>query len=503
VPHLVPPSVPDIHMSSLPSTSSFTPMSSPYTLTSEFSKSGTKTSKAEEWNIPVINHTWIEDCLTSWTNINLASGSGKYTKYPGGVNYASILGERGFGHPQTVDLSLRSPAPNVLPPPLISAPPSEPTDQRPPPSTSAPPTLDTEAPGTGKESVRDAMEVEDDLALVDDGEPMDIDVAVPPVSKGKEALRPEHKSKGFTKPITSDVENPPLASTSTAKVPVPPKTAARPKTPPPREPRANRVVVEIDVPMTSPTHRSNASSNSSPVRRTTSDLTPRAKPLSPLKRTATEPAGKILKASTSSTASPLKPRAPSSRYSPETSDTTHSTISAHMKENGRIGSDRPSRSAKAAAVQRIAVGVVDKMKFDKENKESQGDVHKWKDPFLGLAKRSRVDSDDDDVVELTSANKAKRPDAATSKSRRVSSSGKGKAKADVQSADEDAPSEDEAADSEDNVILVKRTSSKKTAPTKLTKPPAKKARLDGDANSDSNSSKCAPSSVLFVTLLIS
>ncbi|KAK7057689.1 hypothetical protein R3P38DRAFT_2599145 [Favolaschia claudopus] len=56
---------------------------------------GSKTDKANEWSIPVVNHTWLEDCFILWKNLTPATQ--KYVTYPAGVDFAAIVGERGVG----------------------------------------------------------------------------------------------------------------------------------------------------------------------------------------------------------------------------------------------------------------------------------------------------------------------------------------------------------------------------------------------------------------------
>ncbi|KAF8150492.1 hypothetical protein K438DRAFT_1865499 [Mycena galopus ATCC 62051] len=58
-------------------------------------KSGSKTSKAAEWSIPVVNHTWLEDCFLRWQSLTPALE--KYVSHPTGVVFSDLLGERGFG----------------------------------------------------------------------------------------------------------------------------------------------------------------------------------------------------------------------------------------------------------------------------------------------------------------------------------------------------------------------------------------------------------------------
>ncbi|KAJ7935265.1 BRCT domain-containing protein [Mycena leptocephala] len=56
---------------------------------------GSKTGKAVEWSIPVVNHTWLEDCFLRWQNLTPAVP--KYVSYPAGMDFSTILAERGVG----------------------------------------------------------------------------------------------------------------------------------------------------------------------------------------------------------------------------------------------------------------------------------------------------------------------------------------------------------------------------------------------------------------------
>ncbi|KAF7289269.1 hypothetical protein MIND_01388500 [Mycena indigotica] len=57
--------------------------------------SGAKTARAAACDVPVVNHTWLEDCFLEWKDWKLAKE--KYVAYPSGVEFSTILGERGFG----------------------------------------------------------------------------------------------------------------------------------------------------------------------------------------------------------------------------------------------------------------------------------------------------------------------------------------------------------------------------------------------------------------------
>lgn len=56
--------------------------------------SGTKTTKARSWSIPIVNHTWLEDCFVQWRNLTVALE--KYIVFPAGVDFSKVLGERGL-----------------------------------------------------------------------------------------------------------------------------------------------------------------------------------------------------------------------------------------------------------------------------------------------------------------------------------------------------------------------------------------------------------------------
>ncbi|RPD54429.1 hypothetical protein L226DRAFT_493972 [Lentinus tigrinus ALCF2SS1-7] len=57
--------------------------------------SGTKTDKATSWSIPIVNHTWVEDCFVQWRRLTPARD--KYIVFPPGVDFSTVLAERGIG----------------------------------------------------------------------------------------------------------------------------------------------------------------------------------------------------------------------------------------------------------------------------------------------------------------------------------------------------------------------------------------------------------------------
>ncbi|WFD30799.1 hypothetical protein MSPP1_001823 [Malassezia sp. CBS 17886] len=54
---------------------------------------GDKVSMAREWNIPIVNHTWVEACFATWTNQNLAQRS--FITFPGAATLAATVGVAG------------------------------------------------------------------------------------------------------------------------------------------------------------------------------------------------------------------------------------------------------------------------------------------------------------------------------------------------------------------------------------------------------------------------
>ncbi|KAI0056886.1 hypothetical protein BV25DRAFT_1813329 [Artomyces pyxidatus] len=55
--------------------------------------SGNKTTKAKNWSIPIVNHTWLEDCFVQWKNLTV--GLEKYVVFPAGLDFSEHLVERG------------------------------------------------------------------------------------------------------------------------------------------------------------------------------------------------------------------------------------------------------------------------------------------------------------------------------------------------------------------------------------------------------------------------
>ena len=56
--------------------------------------SGNKANKACKWSIPVVNHTWLEDCFIQWKSLTV--GHEKYIVFPPGHDFSDSLGERGI-----------------------------------------------------------------------------------------------------------------------------------------------------------------------------------------------------------------------------------------------------------------------------------------------------------------------------------------------------------------------------------------------------------------------
>lgn len=54
---------------------------------------GEKVAKAREWNIPLVNHTWLESCFATWTNQNLAQR--QFITFPGAAQLRAVVGHVG------------------------------------------------------------------------------------------------------------------------------------------------------------------------------------------------------------------------------------------------------------------------------------------------------------------------------------------------------------------------------------------------------------------------
>lgn len=53
--------------------------------------SGEKVLKAREWNIPIVNHIWLEQCFATWTNQNLAQS--QFITFPGAAQLKAVVGQ--------------------------------------------------------------------------------------------------------------------------------------------------------------------------------------------------------------------------------------------------------------------------------------------------------------------------------------------------------------------------------------------------------------------------
>ncbi|KZS91831.1 hypothetical protein SISNIDRAFT_456412 [Sistotremastrum niveocremeum HHB9708] len=64
---------------------------------------GVKTTRAAEWNLPIVNHTWLEDCFLRWKAIETGCDLGKYSNFPVGMDWSETLGKRGVGEIKIID----------------------------------------------------------------------------------------------------------------------------------------------------------------------------------------------------------------------------------------------------------------------------------------------------------------------------------------------------------------------------------------------------------------
>ncbi|KAK0212813.1 hypothetical protein DFS33DRAFT_1284670 [Desarmillaria ectypa] len=58
-------------------------------------QTGVKVTKAQAWSIPVVNHTWLEDCFIKWRNLTV--GLDKYIGFAPNMDFSQLLGRRGVG----------------------------------------------------------------------------------------------------------------------------------------------------------------------------------------------------------------------------------------------------------------------------------------------------------------------------------------------------------------------------------------------------------------------
>jgi hypothetical protein len=59
-------------------------------------KYGKKVDHAEEWQIPILNHLWLEECFVRWANISPCREA--FLVFPPGVNFLDFLSERSLEH---------------------------------------------------------------------------------------------------------------------------------------------------------------------------------------------------------------------------------------------------------------------------------------------------------------------------------------------------------------------------------------------------------------------
>jgi hypothetical protein len=65
------------------------------------SKLGTKSDKAAQWSIPIVNHTWLEDCFVRWQNLSV--GQEKYVRFSPTCDFSGFLGDKGMGRTVILD----------------------------------------------------------------------------------------------------------------------------------------------------------------------------------------------------------------------------------------------------------------------------------------------------------------------------------------------------------------------------------------------------------------
>src|SRR5258708_37633142 len=119
-----------------------------------------------QWTIPVVNHTWLEDCFRNWKYIEPSAKMGAYTTFPPGVDWADSLdlrvledGER-LGDPSS--------------PPTVSSPPKQPILEASSRSNTSP----------FKSLVHGVVNNDPSIASKP-VEPMEVDQLIPPPSSGE------------------------------------------------------------------------------------------------------------------------------------------------------------------------------------------------------------------------------------------------------------------------------------------------------------------------------
>ena len=53
------------------------------------------------WSIPIVNHTWLEDCFVSWRNLSV--GHEKFVRFSSTCNFSGLLGSKGMGRKVILD----------------------------------------------------------------------------------------------------------------------------------------------------------------------------------------------------------------------------------------------------------------------------------------------------------------------------------------------------------------------------------------------------------------
>ena len=70
---------------------------------------------AAQWSIPVVNHTWLEDCFVNWRNLSV--GHEKYVRFSTTCDYSGFLGDKGIGRRVILnDAEQDAPTPDVVGP---------------------------------------------------------------------------------------------------------------------------------------------------------------------------------------------------------------------------------------------------------------------------------------------------------------------------------------------------------------------------------------------------
>lgn len=458
--------------------------------------------RAQQWHIPIVNHTWLEDCFLEWKFRPLGGvGTERYTLFPPNVNHMETLGKRGFlGYSDCDPMTVlgEPPEPSTAVPSSAEPPVSQPVNRTEPSPPPAP--LPTEpAPSHSNQN---------DIVYID-GEPEDFDVQQDTRASGW------LKNAGTKTRIRSTT---PRKKKKAEPAPEPPSSKT-PKRKQKTGPSDTETEEEVEMPADedddaalSPARSTRSKMGSAakittaaPLSRTVSDASPLQKKTapksgtsatarSPLKRARTDVMVEVLITSRSPVPSerkapPIsksskKPEPPAKRgkgkakqvESEPASDDEQAATSSSKSDRAPTTAVPPGRARRTAAAKAEAqlrdVVMPDVANFQKSMKKANGDVRKsdfgFKEDRGKKRRREETEEDDSDGQRKRKANgsgikvksKEKSFDGGVSddeeavSSKRAGRDAKGKGKATQSSrADSEAPESDFGKQQTEYVIM--------------------------------------------------